>query len=243
MRVEALHNQPVSPRPSQLQQLTNRLPPYTQMNTDILMKMIMVGDTGVGKSSFLRTLLESSKSYPSSTIGVDMITKYAMVYPEELLVKTTIWDTAGQESFRSIISTYYRTVCGGFYVFDVSQPDTLHNLKEWIETSRTILHPSTHSSFIILATKTDVPKYQRMVSTEDGKLFAEHYGLPYIECSSRKKTNIEYAYTELVRHVLNTHSPSNPQPATGIRYLIRDVPHDDDADNPSQMFERCCNVM
>lgn len=228
IRVELLPQQPPSPRPSQLQQLVNRLPPYTRMNTDILMKFILVGDTGVGKSSFVYSLMnppgsDSETMLPPkipqySTIGVDMITKYAMVYPDDLLVKTTIWDTAGQESFRSIISVYYRTVCGGFYVFDISQPDSLENLRDWIESSRKILHPSTHTSFMVLGTKIDVSRHRRKITKEQGIMFASEYGLPYTECSVFAHKNIELAYTRLIKHVLMKQKLSNHQ-IPGIRHL------------------------
>lgn len=211
-RIELLHDQPLSPRPNQLQILSNRFPPYTRINADVLMKLIMLGDTGVGKTAYLQALMRE-KTPHYTTIGVDMVVKYAMLYPEELLVKTNIWDTAGQEAFRSILSAYYRTVCGGFYVFDTARPETFYALKEWIIRSREILPSTSHKMFIVLGI-IDMDK-KRSVSRKEGELFALDYGLYYSECSPKKGLGVDESFMKLIQYIWRTHTPET----IGIRLL------------------------
>lgn len=224
--IQLLHEQPVSPRPNQLQILSNRFPPYTRINADVLMKLIMLGDTGVGKTAYLQTLMRE-KTPQYTTIGVDMVVKYAMLYPEELLLKTNIWDTAGQEAFRSILSAYYRTVCGGFYVFDTARPETFHNLKEWIQSSRAILPPTSHNHFMVLGI-IDVDK-KRCVSRNEGKSFALDYGLYYSECSPKKGLGVDESFMKLIQWIWRTHTPET----VGIRLL-------EDQEGKEEDQERLC---
>lgn len=211
-RIELLHHQPVSPRPNELQVRANRFPPYTQINADILMKLIVIGDTGVGKTSYLQALMRNNTPQ-YTTIGVDMIVKYAMLYPEEFLIKANIWDTSGQEAFRSILSTYYRTVCGGFYVFDISRPKTLHNLNEWIQTSREVLPETSHGNFIVLGI---MMGKERHVSRKEGEYFSLKYGLHYSECI--KNIGVDESFMKLIQWIWRNHTPQT----VGIRHLLRE---------------------
>jgi len=211
-RVELLHHQPESPRPNALQVRANRFPPYTRINADVLMKLILIGDTGVGKTHYLTKLMRN-KTPQYTTIGVDMIVKYAMLYPDELLIKTNIWDTSGQEAFRSILSTYYRTVCGGFYVFNLSARETFVNLKEWIQRSREILPESSHKNFIVLGLMTGKKRY---ITRKEGEAFALKYGLGYCECINQ--LGVDESFMKLIQWIWRNRTPET----VGIRYLLRE---------------------
>lgn len=231
--IQLLHEQPVSPRPNQLQILSNRFPPYTRINADVLMKLIMLGDTGVGKTAYLQALMRE-KTPHYTTIGVDMVVKYAMLYPEELLLKTNIWDTAGQEAFRSILSAYYRTVCGGFYVFDTARPETFHNLKEWIESSRAILPPTSHKNFMVLATLYE--NKERRVSSKEGKDLAARYGLQYREYSPKKGLGVDESFMKLIQWIWKTHTPET----IGVR-LLQDHEGNEHEEYPRERI--CCPLV
>lgn len=225
---DIIKHQPSSPRPSSLQQLSNRFPPYSSLNTDVLMKLITLGDSGVGKTSFIQSLNHTQPLNCYTTIGVDMITKYVILHTQHImnpstLFKIHIWDTAGQEAFHSIITSYFRTVCGGFLVFDVMRPETLYNLHQWIKTSRMYLPRTSIQSFIVLGTKIDVDSNERFVSSKEGREFAQSYGFPYMECSPKQLVNVDDAFLYCIRWIWKRYQERNDENEewVGIRNVRR----------------------
>lgn len=242
---EILHEQPTSPRPSSLQLRSNRFPPYSALNADYVMKLITLGDTAVGKTSFLYSLLREPTSH-YTTIGVDMITKY-ILKDSETVLKTHIWDTAGQEAFRSIITAYFRTVCGGFLMFDVSRPETLYNLRKWITQSRQYLPETSKQSFIVIGTKTDLSR-ERRVYYEEGEQFAREFNLPYCECSPKTGKGVNSAFILGIQTIWKRYLERIPESEwIGIRKTnaVNSINTTTETDNaffyPSR-FD-CCNLL
>jgi Ras-related protein Rab-27B len=239
---EILHKQPTSPRPSSLQLRSNRFPPYSTLNADYIMKLITLGDTGVGKTSFLYSLLREPTSH-YTTIGVDMITKY-LLKDSETVVKTHIWDTAGQEAFRSIITAYFRTVCGGFLIFDVTRPATLYNLRKWISQSRQYLPETSKCSFIVIGTKTDLSR-ERRVYYEEGEQFAREFNLPYYECSPKTGKGVNTAFLLCIETIWKRYIERNP---TNEWIGIRKTNATNSIDEPDDIFNNssrldCCHLL
>ncbi|EAN34115.1 Ras-related protein Rab-2A [Theileria parva strain Muguga] len=154
-----------------------------------LFKYIIIGDTGVGKSCLLLRFTDKRfKPDHDLTIGVEFGTRFITVQGEQ--IKLQIWDTAGQESFRSITRSYYRGAAGALLVFDISRRSTFEHLTKWLEEVRD--HGSPTMSIILIGNKTDVAS--REVEYHEGKQFADQNDLIYMETSAKGDYNVEAAF-------------------------------------------------
>ncbi|XP_044538578.1 ras-related protein Rab-1B-like [Gracilinanus agilis] len=157
---------------------------------DYLFKVLLVGDSGVGKSCLLLRFADDSytDSYVS-TIGVDF--KIRTIQLEGKNVKLQIWDTAGQERFRTITSSYYRGAHGVILVYDVSDPKSYANVKQWlIEVER---HASRNANKLLVGNKSDLVT-KNMVDRTMAKEFADSMGIPFLETSAKNSINVEKVF-------------------------------------------------
>ncbi|XP_039266733.1 ras-related protein Rab-35-like [Styela clava] len=166
---------------------------------DHLFKLLIIGDSGVGKSSLLLRFADNtfSGSY-ITTIGVDF--KIRTVEIEGEKVKLQIWDTAGQERFRTITSTYYRGTHGVIVVYDVQSAESFVNVKRWlheIEQNCDIVNK------ILVGNKDDDPD-KKVVETADAQKFADQIKIKLFETSAKENKNVEEMFTEVTRQVLRT---------------------------------------
>ncbi|XP_008806672.1 ras-related protein RIC1-like isoform X3 [Phoenix dactylifera] len=158
---------------------------------DYLFKLLLIGDSGVGKSCLLLRFADDSylESY-ISTIGVDF------------------WDTAGQERFRTITSSYYRGAHGIIVVYDVTDQESFNNVKQWLnEIDR---YASDNVNKLLVGNKCDLDA-DRVVSYETGKAFADEIGIPLLETSAKDATNVEKAFMTMTAEIKNRMAS---QPAT-----------------------------
>ncbi|CAL9751097.1 unnamed protein product [Musa acuminata subsp. burmannicoides] len=157
---------------------------------DYLFKLLLIGDSGVGKSCLLLRFADDSyiESY-ISTIGVDF--KIRTVEQDGKTIKLQIWDTAGQERFRTITSSYYRGAHGIIVVYDVTDQESFNNVKQWLnEIDR---YASENVNKLLVGNKCDLTD-GRVVSYETGKAFADEIGIPFLETSAKDSTNVEKAF-------------------------------------------------
>ncbi|XP_019188540.1 PREDICTED: ras-related protein RIC1-like [Ipomoea nil] len=157
---------------------------------DYLFKLLLIGDSGVGKSCLLLRFADNTylDSY-ISTIGVDF--KIRTVEQEGKIIKLQIWDTAGQERFRTITSSYYRGAHGIIVVYDVTDEDSFKNIKQWLnEINR---YASETVNKLLVGNKCDLAS-TRAVSYETAKAFADEIGIPFMETSAKDATNVEQAF-------------------------------------------------
>lgn len=163
---------------------------------DHLFKLLIIGDSGVGKSSLLVRFADNhfSGNY-ITTIGVDFKIRTIELHGEK--VKLQIWDTAGQERFRTITSTYYRGTHGVIVVYDVTSGESFANVKRWLHE---IDQNCEVVNRILVGNKNDDPE-RKVVLTEDARRFAEQMGIRLFETSAKDNINVEEmfrAVTELV---------------------------------------------
>ena len=125
------------------------------MNIDYIFKIVVLGDSGVGKTSFIYKLNNDDFSKKGSTIGVDFSVHCVEI--ENTLIKLQIWDTAGQEQFKSITKSYFRNVAGALLFFDISNNQSYKNLSHWID--ELLNHDVVEESIFIIANKTDLVKH------------------------------------------------------------------------------------
>ncbi|KAI9180673.1 hypothetical protein LWI28_007078 [Acer negundo] len=164
---------------------------------DYLFKLLLIGDSGVGKSCLLLRFADDSyvDSY-ISTIGVDF--KIRTVEQDGKTVKLQIWDTAGQERFRTITSSYYRGAHGIIIVYDVTDQESFNNVKQWLnEIDR---YASDTVNKILVGNKCDLTD-NRVVSYETAKAFADEIGIPFMETSAKDSTNVEQAFMAMAASI------------------------------------------
>ncbi|KAK4739571.1 hypothetical protein R3W88_003268 [Solanum pinnatisectum] len=180
---------------------------------DYLFKVVLIGDSGVGKSNLLSRFTRNEFLLESkSTIGVEFATRTLQV--EGRTVKAQIWDTAGQERYRAITSAYYRGALGALLVYDVTKPTTFENVNRWLKELRD--HADSNIVIMLIGNKTDL-KHLRAVATEDAQSFAEKEGLSFIETSALEATNVEKSFQTILSEIYRIISKkplSSEEPAT-----------------------------
>ncbi|KAL4451772.1 hypothetical protein ABPG75_007434 [Micractinium tetrahymenae] len=164
---------------------------------DILLKVVLIGDSGVGKTNCLSRFCRNeflSNSKP--TIGVEFATKQLTI--EGDLVKCQIWDTAGQERYRAITNAYYRGAVGALLVYDVTRQKSFESIPRWLSELRE--HASPDMVVMLVGNKTDL-RDQREVPTEQGQEIAQREGLMFIETSARDGSNVDEAFTRVATEI------------------------------------------
>eukprot|EP01115_Flamella_aegyptia_P007915 TRINITY_DN32870_c0_g1_i1.p1 TRINITY_DN32870_c0_g1~~TRINITY_DN32870_c0_g1_i1.p1 ORF type:complete len:203 (-),score=55.16 TRINITY_DN32870_c0_g1_i1:111-719(-) len=162
------------------------------MSYEALFKYIIIGPSGVGKSCLL--LQFTDKRFHTDhdlTIGVEFGARIVNIKGKQ--VKLQIWDTAGQESFRSITRSYYRGAHGALLVYDITRRETFNHLKGWLQEVRE--HSTKEMVIMLIGNKSDL-EHKRAVTFEEGKKFAEENGLIFRETSAKTASNVEEAFLE-----------------------------------------------
>ena len=161
-------------------------------------RLILLGDSTVGKSSILRQFKEGTH-FPdiSLTVGVDFHAK--LVHVSGNPIKLQLWDTAGQDRFRAIVRAYYRNAVGGLLVFDICNRESFANVGTWLDDAQRNAEPHK-PVFVLVGNKTDQAKY-REVSRDDAVLFASQHGMDYYETSAKNGSNVEEVFHKLAEKI------------------------------------------
>lgn len=182
---------------------------------DHLFKILLVGDSGVGKSSLLMRFTAGQFEESSvPTIGVDFKLKFVTVKNKRL--KLTVWDTAGQERFRTLTSSYYRGAQGIIYAYDVTRRETFESLDDIWMREVDMYSTVEDSVKMVVANKLD-KESQRQVSREQGQEFARQHGCLFVETSAKTNLAVSQAFEELVLKILDTPSLLDQAPGTKLQ--------------------------
>jgi len=172
---------------------------------DYLFKVVLIGDSGVGKSNLLSRFTRNEFNLESkTTIGVEFATKSIQV--DGKTIKAQIWDTAGQERYRAITSAYYRGAVGALLVYDISKHVTFENVERWLKELRD--HAEPNIVVMLVGNKSDL-RHRRAVPTEDAMLFAENNNLAFIETSALDATGVEEAFRQILSEIYRLMSRKN----------------------------------
>ncbi|KAL3887270.1 hypothetical protein ACJMK2_027213 [Sinanodonta woodiana] len=206
---------------------------------DVIWKVVLMGDSGVGKSNLLSRFTRNEFSLESrSTIGVEFATRSVVINGKT--VKATIWDTAGQERFRSITAAYYRGAVGALLVYDLSKSHTYENLDRWLKELRD--HADNDIAIMLVGNKSDL-RHVRAVPTDEAKAFAEKNNMSFIEASALDSRNVDTAFQHLLAEIYKRTSQIPMQdnliyqnsPRSNIRTITV-------ADRSATTKPPCCNV-
>ncbi|KAI1329297.1 P-loop containing nucleoside triphosphate hydrolase protein [Xylariaceae sp. FL0255] len=164
---------------------------------DYLFKLLLIGDSGVGKSCLLLRFADDTytESY-ISTIGVDF--KIRTIELDGKTVKLQIWDTAGQERFRTITSSYYRGAHGICVVYDVTDMDSFNNVKQWLQEIDRYATEGVNK--LLVGNKSDMSD-KKVVEYTVAKEFADSLGIPFLETSAKNASNVEQAFLTMARQI------------------------------------------
>ncbi|XP_004292259.1 PREDICTED: ras-related protein RABE1a-like [Fragaria vesca subsp. vesca] len=165
---------------------------------DHFIKLLLLGDSGVGKTSLLLRL--SDKPFNASfmtTIGIDFSVKTIELDGER--VKLQIWDTAGQERFRTITRGYYKAAKGILLVYDITSESSFNHIRDWIRDMEEKHPPTVNVKKILVGNKGDMGESQRAVSKSRGQALADEYWIKFFETSARTKMNVEEVFFALAR--------------------------------------------
>jgi len=199
---------------------------------DHLFKLLLIGDSGVGKSCLLLRFTDDTytESY-ISTIGVDF--KIRTIELDGKKIKLQIWDTAGQERFRTITSSYYRGAHGIIVVYDVTDMESFNNVKQWLnEIDR---YACENVNKLLVGNKCDLVQ-KKAVQFEAAKAFADQLDIPFLETSAKNATNVEKAFLTMAAEIKNTIAS---QPA--VKPGTKDTKVDFSGKDVSKESSGCCS--
>ncbi|KAH9703158.1 ras-related protein RABE1a [Citrus sinensis] len=196
-------------------------PARARADYDYLIKLLLIGDSGVGKSCLL--LRFSDGSFTTSfitTIGIDF--KIRTIELDGKRIKLQIWDTAGQERFRTITTglclgfwqlAYYRGAMGILLVYDVTDESSFNNIRNWIRNIEQ--HASDNVNKILVGNKADMDESKRAVPTSKGQALADEYGIKFFETSAKTNLNVEEVFFSIAKDIkqrlAESDSKSEPQ--------------------------------
>ncbi|RWR86034.1 ras-related protein RABE1c-like protein [Cinnamomum micranthum f. kanehirae] len=201
-------------------------PARARADYDYLIKLLLIGDSGVGKSCLL--LRFSDGSFTTSfitTIGFVILTLYLIISLTHFRfsnltkfaslcsidfkirtieldgkrIKLQIWDTAGQERFRTITTAYYRGAMGILLVYDVTDESSFNNIRNWIRNIEQ--HASDNVNKILVGNKADMDESKRAVPTSKGQALADEYGIKFFETSAKTNLNVEQVFYSIARDI------------------------------------------
>jgi len=206
-------------------------------NYEQLYKIIIVGDSGVGKSNILgRYINNIFKQDTKSTVGVEFASK--KIKANGVNIKLQIWDTAGQERYRSITSAYYRGSKGCFIVYDISSAQTFESVEKWYE--EVLKSGEKDISIILIGNKCDLEN-ERKVTVEMGENKAKNLNCPFFETSALNNIHIEDVFQSIAENIYNRCKDEKNLDDDDDDYEI--VPKDDkniNINTDAKKEKKCC---
>ena len=197
--------------------------------SEFAFKILLLGDSSVGKTCFLKRYTENTfQDAYLSTIGFDF--KYKFVTLEEgKTVKVQLWDTAGEERFRTIAKSYYKGAHGIVLIYDVTNRKTYENIRKWMNQIKD--DSSSNISIILVANKIDCENEFRQVTKEEGEVLAKNNNLPIFEASAKDNINVEESFKYLIEEINKKISHFTVQTTTKLN---------NDNKNIKQEKKGCC---
>lgn len=174
---------------------------------DISYKVLLIGESGVGKTSLIKSYSKPNEAFtPSllSTVGIDFASVITIV--DGVRVQLQIWDTAGQERFRTLTSLHFRGTKGILLVYDITNIGSFDQLQYWVNAMNK--HDLMYEEVVIVGNKSDFEKHRWQVDTQAGQKFARQLGLKFYETSAKTKENVQEVFEELAKSMKYANHPN-----------------------------------
>ncbi|ODM91234.1 Ras-related protein Rab-10 [Orchesella cincta] len=207
---------------------------------DLLFKLLLIGDSGVGKTCILfRFSDDAFNTTFISTIGIDF--KIKTIELKGKKIKLQIWDTAGQERFHTITTSYYRGAMGIMLVYDITNLKSFENIAKWLRNIDE--HANEDVEKMILGNKCDMDD-NRQVPKERGDAIAQEHGIKFMETSAKNNINIDRAFHELAEAILNKTSretsSSSGLPGSNMNAELQDRVNLNTNNKSNNRISQCC---
>ncbi|TGZ68191.1 hypothetical protein CRM22_004400 [Opisthorchis felineus] len=183
-------------------------------NADYMFKILIIGNSSVGKTSFLfRYADDSFTSAFVSTVGIDF--KVKTIFRQDKRVKLQIWDTAGQERYRTITTAYYRGAMGFILMYDITNEESFNAVQDWVTQIKT--YSWDNAQVVLVGNKCDLAD-ERAVSVDWGRRLAQQLGLEFFEASAKEDVNVRNVFERLVDLIFDkmADNPDNNPAIAGV---------------------------
>ena len=206
-----------------------------QSTYDNILKIIFLGDSGVGKSNFLFRFVEGKFAYNSSaTIGLNYKSKLCTLPKSKKKVLLQLWDTAGQEKYMSITKIFFQKVQGIVLMYDITKRESYEKLPKWVQ----IIKETTYDvPVLLLGNKIDDEDENRIVRTQEGQNFAKDNGYLFYETSALTGKNVNHSIYDLCESVMSIYEIKSNEEAFGRTLENLKGPKKKD---PALKSEKCC---
>lgn len=192
---------------------------YCDEDFDFLFKLVILGDSGVGKSNIITRYAKNEFNLESkATIGVEFHTKLISI--NDVKIKIQFWDTAGQERYRSITSAYYKGSHGILVVYDITNFDSFEHVSNWIQ--EIYKNVGNNIPILLVGNKSDLD-YKRVIPIEKSLELANKYNLAFIEMSAMVGINIQSGIEELVKNIYDLYLQKNQNNIINMSKNIYDI--------------------
>lgn len=204
-------------------------------NFDYMFKLLIIGNSSVGKTSFLFRYCDNSfTSAFVSTVGIDF--KVKTVIRNDKKVKLQIWDTAGQERYRTITTAYYRGSMGFILMYDITNEESFHAVQDWSSQIRT--YSWDNAQVVLVANKSDLEE-QRVVAEDRGKQLSSQMGLEFFETSAKENKNVKEVFDYLVDIICEKMSESLTNDPAGLSPASQNVQLSEVPEEPTPSKCKC----
>lgn len=180
------------------QSLTTRILPVEGAEPDYLLKIILVGDSGVGKTNILNQFVRNQFNPDSkATVGVEFTTKTVQI--DGKTVKAQIWDTAGQERYRAVTASYYKGASGAMLVYDITNSISFNSVRKWLKEIQD--NSDNKATVMLVGNKCDLDS-SRSIPLEEARALADKENMLFLETSAMSAENIQQAFSALLSTIL-----------------------------------------
>ena len=206
-------------------------------NYEVMFKVVLVGDSSVGKTNIMSKYLKNEFHEDSkATVGVEFGSKQFTVEGHQ--VKAQIWDTAGQERYKAITSAYYKGAKGAFVVYDITRKQSFESVDRWINDLRAAADKNL--TIIIIGNKCDLED-QRQVNKEQGEEKAKNFEVAFMETSAFSGENLNQAFEKMMNEVFKKcHEDMMSDGEVDIVGPSKDISLDKTKPNDTTQKKKCC---